>query len=131
MAPVDAGGRTGPEPGAGRGFSAVLRRGPAAAVVVLAGELDQDTAQPLRTALADALSDGTPRIVVDCARLAFCDSTGLNILLKARAAALEAGGRVELAALRPPVDRIFAVTGARDLFTVHPELPPGLAGEEP
>lgn len=32
---------------------------------------------------------------------------------------VEAGGRLDLAGLRPPVDRMFDITGARDVFQVY------------
>ncbi|MFE6062509.1 STAS domain-containing protein [Streptomyces sp. NPDC056431] len=102
----------------------------ATAVVTVAGELDRDTQEPLRTALTAVLDGGPERIVVDCGRLTFCDSTGLNLLLTTRLDALEAGSRLELAALRPPVDRVFDVTGVVAVFTVYDELPTELAEGE-
>ncbi|MFE7547903.1 STAS domain-containing protein [Streptomyces gardneri] len=90
---------------------------PGTVVLMLNGELDHDTADPLRTALTE--NRGAARVVVDCSRLRFCDSTGLNILLKARLRMLPRGGRVDLAGLRPPVDRMFEITGARKIFRVY------------
>lgn len=70
--------------------------------------------------------------MVDCGGLTFCDSTGLNLLLTARLDALEAGSGLELAALRPPVDRAFGITGVVAVFTVHDELPTDLVeGKRP
>ncbi|MFF3455081.1 STAS domain-containing protein [Streptomyces sp. NPDC002730] len=117
---------------AGRGRLSVEVRADADAVVlVLAGELDHDTADPLREALAEAVEAGAERIVVDCADLRFCDSTGLNVLLRARLAASEAGGRLELAALRPPVARMFDITGAHAVFRVYASLDEALADQRP
>ncbi|MFJ3583206.1 STAS domain-containing protein [Streptomyces sp. NPDC090127] len=90
---------------------------PGSVVLSLAGELDHDTADTLRTALEER--NGAVRIVVDCEGLSFCDSTGLNVLLRARLQALEAGGRLELAGLHPPVSRMFEITGARTVFQVY------------
>ncbi|MFC9794696.1 STAS domain-containing protein [Streptomyces sp. NPDC057695] len=102
------------------------------AVVTVTGELDRDTEVLLHTVLTGVLERRPERVVVDCARLTFCDSTGLNLLLATRLEATEAGSRLELAALRPPVDRVFDVTGVVKLFTVHAELPAELAeGERP
>ncbi|WP_327321643.1 STAS domain-containing protein [Streptomyces sp. NBC_01210] len=116
---------------AGRGRLSVEVRAEADAVVLLlAGELDHDTADPLREGLAEAVEAGE-RIVVDCAELRFCDSTGLNVLLRARLAASEAGGRLELAALRPPVARMFDITGARAVFRVYASLDEALADQRP
>ncbi|MFF1508658.1 STAS domain-containing protein [Streptomyces sp. NPDC058326] len=91
---------------------------PAGAVVLLVqGELDYGSAAPLRDALEE--HDRARRVVVDCAGLRFCDSTGLNLLLKARLRMLDAGGRLDLAGLRASVDRMFEITGARQVFRVY------------
>ncbi|MEV8590602.1 STAS domain-containing protein [Streptomyces sp. NPDC051180] len=86
------------------------------------GELDHHTAELLRVPLDDALDQGRTRLVVDCSGLEFCDSTGLNVLLGARLRADAAGGGVHLAAMRPPVARVFQITGAEAVFTVHETL---------
>ncbi|QES04540.1 anti-sigma factor antagonist [Streptomyces venezuelae] len=119
-------GPTGPR------LTAAVRWSGATAVVTVKGELDRDTQEPLREALAGALERRPERIVVDCAQLAFCDSTGLNLLLTTRLEAIEAGGGLELAALSPPVARVFDITGVIAVFTVYEELPGELAqGEQP
>ena len=115
--------------GGGR-FGVEVRPGADAIVLVLSGELDHDTAEPLRDALADSVAAAPDRIVVDCADLRFCDSTGLNVLLRARLAAREAGGRLELAALRPPVARMFDITGAHQVFQVYASLDEALADQQ-
>ncbi|MET7617839.1 STAS domain-containing protein [Streptomyces sp. NPDC005408] len=102
-----------------------------AVVLALSGELDHDTAEPLREALADAVEAAPDQIVVDCANLSFCDSTGLNVLLRARLAAREAGSRLALSALRPPVARMFDITGAHAVFPVYAGLDEALADERP
>ncbi|MFE2145426.1 STAS domain-containing protein [Streptomyces sp. NPDC059456] len=113
--------------GRDRRFSAEVRWSGRTAVVVVAGELDRDDPDPLDEAMEQALARRAERIVVDCERLTFCDSTGLNILLKGRLEAREIGAVLELAALRPVVARMFDITGATALFTVHARLPDELA----
>ncbi|MCX5409334.1 STAS domain-containing protein [Streptomyces sp. NBC_00335] len=98
-----------------------------ATVLTLAGELDHDTAEPLREALEAARADGGRRLLVDVTALAFCDSTGLNVLLHNRLAARETGGTLELIGLRKPVARMFHVTGADGLFPQHPDVQAALA----
>lgn len=100
-------------------------QGPDGHVLALTGELDHDTADVLRDALAQRAGPG--RILVDCSGLRFCDSTGLNVLLRARLQALEAGGRLELAGLRPPVARMFEITGARTVFRVYEDVSEALS----
>ncbi|MEU8529269.1 MULTISPECIES: STAS domain-containing protein [Streptomyces] len=114
----------------GQRFGVEVTSGDGAVVLALSGELDHDTAEPLRVALAEQIEAGARRIVVDCARLRFCDSTGLNALLRARLQAQENGGRVELADLRPPVSRMFEITGAHTVFQVHADLAAALASAD-
>ncbi|MFI8101382.1 STAS domain-containing protein [Streptomyces sp. NPDC086023] len=119
----------GPEPErrSGGRFAVESRPVDGAVVLSLAGELDHDTAEPLREALTAALRTGAPRLLVDCAELSFCDSTGLNVLLRGRLEAEEAGARLELAGLPRPVARMFRITGAEQVFPVHADLATALA----
>ncbi|HET6356528.1 STAS domain-containing protein [Streptomyces sp. NPDC002659] len=97
-------------------------------VVKPAGELDHHTADLLRAPLEEALAQGRARLVIDCSQLEFCDSTGLNVLLGARLKAEAAGGGVHLAGMLPVVARVFEITGAEAVFTVHDSLEEALSG---
>lgn len=99
-----------------------VRHHGASAVVTPAGELDHHTAGVLREPLEACVKEGHARLVVDCSRLEFCDSTGLNVLLGARLKAEAEGGAVHLVAMRPVVARVFEITGAEAVFTVHDSL---------
>ncbi|MDQ0813031.1 anti-anti-sigma factor [Streptomyces sp. B3I7] len=99
------------------------------AVVTPAGELDHHTADLLREPLDDCLEKGFSRLVVDCSRLEFCDSTGLNVLLGARLKAEAAGGEVHLVGMQPVVARVFEITGADSVFVLHDTLDQALASE--
>jgi anti-anti-sigma factor len=104
----------------------VREEGPSA-VVTPAGELDHHTADLLREPLEECLAKGFSRLVVDCSRLEFCDSTGLNVLLGARLKAEAAGGGVHLVGMQPVVARVFEITGAEAVFTLHDTLEAALA----
>ncbi|MET9801515.1 STAS domain-containing protein [Streptomyces sp. NPDC006368] len=91
-------------------------------IVTPVGELDHHTADLLREPLDTALEQGRSRLVIDCSQLAFCDSTGLNVLLGARLKAEAAGGGVHLAGMQPVVARVFEITGAEAVFAVHDTL---------
>ncbi|MEV6670907.1 STAS domain-containing protein [Streptomyces sp. NPDC051162] len=99
-----------------------VRRHGASAVVTPTGELDHHTAELLREPLEASVADISARVVVDCSKLEFCDSTGLNVLLGARLVAEAAGGSIHLAAMQPVVARVFEITGAEAVFTVHDTL---------
>lgn len=96
-------------------------------VVCPAGELDHHTAELLSAPLDDAIERGRVRLVIDCSQLEFCDSTGLNVLLGARLKAEAGGGGVHLAGMLPVVARVFEITGADAVFTVHDSLEAALA----
>ncbi|WP_330310140.1 MULTISPECIES: STAS domain-containing protein [unclassified Streptomyces] len=104
-----------------------VREEGSSAVVTPAGELDHHTADVLREPLDDCLERGFARLVVDCSRLEFCDSTGLNVLLGARLKAEAAGGGVHLTGMQPVVARVFEITGVDAVFTVHETLEAALA----
>ncbi|MFI6350527.1 STAS domain-containing protein [Streptomyces sp. NPDC050560] len=104
-----------------------VREAGASAVVSPAGELDHHTADLLREPLERCIDNGFARLVVDCARLEFCDSTGLNVLLGARLRAEAEGGGVHLVGMQPVVARVFEITGADAVFTVHETLEAALA----
>lgn len=110
------------QPPVGERFTMSVSRNGSTAVITLAGELDQDTAAELREAWEDAVEAGATRLVVDCGRLQFCDSIGLNVLLGARLVARSLGGSVHLVAPQPPVARMLEVTGASTVFPVHATL---------
>ncbi|MPY64801.1 STAS domain-containing protein [Streptomyces spongiae] len=105
-----------------------VREEGASAVVTPAGELDHHTADLLRDPLDECIDKGFARLVVDCSRLEFCDSTGLNVLLGTRLKAEAAGGGVHLAGMQPVVARVFEITGADAVFTVHETLEAALGG---
>ncbi|MGW4895953.1 STAS domain-containing protein [Kitasatospora sp. NPDC004240] len=108
--------------GTGPRLTVSVRQAGDTRVVSPAGEIDHDTADELRGALLRPAPPGSVRVLVDFAEVGFCDSTGLNILLRARLAAEEDGLRLEVAGLRPAVARLFDITGADTVLRVHPDL---------
>ncbi|QKW24045.1 STAS domain-containing protein [Kitasatospora sp. NA04385] len=108
-----------------------MRRPPGALVVRPEGELDHDSVGPLREVLERAVADPPARLVLDCGGLAFCDSTGLNLLLRAQAAANRAGLPLMLAAPGPVVARMLEITGANEVLDVHPDVEQALAAPVP
>ncbi|WP_327064922.1 STAS domain-containing protein [Kitasatospora sp. NBC_01250] len=104
---------------------------PTAAVCALAGELDIESLAPAVRAL-DRLVAQCPRVlVVDLAGVGFCDSSGLNLLLKVRMAAVAAGTDFRLAAPSPTVTRLLELTGADTVFSLHPTVRAALAATAP
>lgn len=105
------------------GFSAEVSPWAGGTLVSLFGELDLDTVPDLNDVLGSALGTPATVVVVDCAGLDFCDSTGLNALLRAQARAEAQGSRIELARPRPLVLRMLELTGVTEAFTLRDTLP--------
>jgi anti-sigma B factor antagonist len=81
-------------------------------VVTAPAEIDVASAYQLRRALLQAAAGGHATVVVDLAGTRFCDSAGLNPLLRAHKRALAGGGGLRLVIpAGAPVLRIFTVTG--------------------
>ncbi|MBT2470666.1 STAS domain-containing protein [Streptomyces sp. ISL-66] len=94
-------------------------------VVVARGELDQDTLAPLAQALA-AAADGHPMVILDAGAVTFGDSSFLNLLLRMhRLTALR------IAAPGEQMRRLFAVTGADTVLSVHESVEDALGALPP
>jgi len=74
-------------------------------------EIDVANAAGLRAALLQAAGHGDETLVVDMSLTQFCDSTGLNVLVRAHKRAEAEGGELLLVISTAAVLRIFAVTG--------------------
>lgn len=88
--------------------------GDGATVLVVAGEVDMSTVQPLRSAIVDVLDRGAPELVVDLDAVTFLDSTGISVLVLGRRTATGTGTRYRVVNARDMVARVLEVTGVRD-----------------
>jgi len=86
------------------------------ATLRLHGELDVATAPALRDTVVHLISQGRTSLAFDCADLGFIDSTGLGVLIGARARCMAANGTVALTGVKPALQRLLAVTGIESLF---------------
>jgi anti-sigma B factor antagonist len=98
-------------------------------VVTTPDEIDVTNAARFRAALLAAASHRPPRIIVDMSSTEFCDSTGLNVLVRAVQQAEQAGGEIRLAGGGKALQRILAVTGVESMFGVYRSLDDALRGE--
>lgn len=94
--------------------------GPDLLVRVLDDRIDAAAAVQFRDAMRSAADGGHPRIVLDMARVAFVDSSGLGAII---AAMKHVGGErtLELAGLQPAVAKVFRLTRLDEILKVHPE----------
>ncbi|MFD7027351.1 STAS domain-containing protein [Streptomyces sp. NPDC059917] len=93
-------------------------------VVRVAGEIDIQHAGELESLITAALADAGPatEIVVDLSNSSFCDSSGLNALLRAREAASRSGRVLSLAAPSHQMLRLLDLTGTAPLFPLRPAV---------
>ncbi|MER7822964.1 MULTISPECIES: STAS domain-containing protein [unclassified Streptomyces] len=91
-------------------------------VVAAHGELDQDTLAPLEEALASA-ADRHRLVVLDAGSITFGDSSFLNLLLR-----LHHLTTLRIAAPGEQLRRLFALTGADTVLSVHPSVEDAVGG---
>ncbi|WP_405009265.1 STAS domain-containing protein [Kitasatospora sp. NBC_01539] len=105
-------------------FTATVRQSATGPVVGCAGEIDLDGAPRLRAALTTALAvrPAPAVIVVDLAAVTFCDSSGLNVLLKSRTEAGRQGTALHLARPCPQVEELLRITGVGGIFPVDRDV---------
>lgn len=86
--------------------------------LLLEGELDASTAPLLPPAVEAVLEAGERHLVIDTAQLRFCDSTGLDALLAAQRAMVEAHATMQLTHVHGMLHRVLQVTGLEGAFTI-------------
>ncbi|MFI1648415.1 STAS domain-containing protein [Streptomyces avidinii] len=91
-------------------------------VVSAHGELDQDTLAPLETALTSA-ADRYRLVVLDAGSITFGDSSFLNLLLR-----LHHLTTLRIAAPGEQLRRLFALTGADTVLSLHPSVEDAVGG---
>jgi anti-anti-sigma factor len=96
-------------------------------IVTAPEEIDITNAAGLRAALLEAAAHGSGTLVADMAQTQFCDSAGLNVLVRAHKRARAEGGELLLVICAAAVLRIFAVTGIDHLIPTFPTLEQALA----
>jgi RNA polymerase sigma-B factor len=96
----------------------VVRRVEGVLTVRVRGEIDRDTATPLRTCLKHTISSGGgERVAVDLAGVPLVDAAGVAALVDGAWAAGVAGTTFHLAGVRPSVRAVLEVCGLSDLLT--------------
>jgi anti-sigma B factor antagonist len=92
-------------------------------VVTTPDEIDIGNAWQLREALVSAAAAALPVVVVvDMTGTEYCDSTGLNVLVRAGKRATDDGGELRLVVGGAALQRILAVTGVGSMFRVYDSL---------
>ncbi|WP_370949335.1 STAS domain-containing protein [Amycolatopsis sp. cg5] len=88
-------------------------------VLGFAGELDADVAPEALEAIGALTLEKGQQLVVDLGELAFCDSSGVAVLIAARNHALAADAGIALAAVPPQLSRTLDLVGLTGFFTMY------------
>lgn len=92
-------------------LNVTVRREGNACVVGVDGEVDIYTAPQLDEKLVEVLEDGEQNLIIDLSHVAFLDSTGLGVLVKALKRCREAGGSLSVVAKEDRITKVFRITG--------------------
>ncbi len=98
------------------------------AIVGAQGEVDVFTAPGLDAELDALVSGGDSRLVVDLSGVAFLDSTGLGVLVKALKRAREADGWLRLVVTGDRIRKIFEITGLDASIPIFDTAQDAIAG---
>jgi anti-sigma B factor antagonist len=100
------------------------------AVVSLPAEIDISNADQVREDLLSTVNRGAALLVADMSATTFCDSAGVNALVRAfkRATASASGMRLVVSA--PAVQRILAITGVDHLIDMYPSVAAAMAATD-
>ncbi|MEU0414765.1 STAS domain-containing protein [Streptomyces griseorubiginosus] len=88
-------------------------------VARVSGEMDYTTASVFHPQFKELITRGDRFVVLDLSGVSFCDSAGLNLLLRMWRQAEASGAVVVLACVPDPVLRILEMTGADQLLRVY------------
>ena len=100
------------------------------AVVSVGGEVDLSTAPAFEAAIATALTDEPPVIVLDLSDVTFMASVGLRILV-ATQEELRESVRVAVVANSPATSRPIQMTGLDEIIALYPTLNEALDAVDP
>jgi anti-sigma B factor antagonist len=93
-----------------------------ATLVKMSGELDAVASPRLREEIDRLRAKDRPRLVLDLEEVTFIDSSGLSALVRLLKQVRDQGGRLGLAALQPPVRRVFDLTRLSLAFDLHDDV---------
>jgi anti-anti-sigma factor len=98
-----------------------------AAVITLPEEIDIANSEQVREELLSLLNRGPAVLIVDMAETTFCDSAGVNALVRAHKRATANGAEIRLVVTSLGVQRVLAITGVDRLIPVYPSMTASLA----
>ncbi|HEY2692368.1 MAG TPA: STAS domain-containing protein [Streptosporangiaceae bacterium] len=100
------------------------------AVVSLPVEIDLSNADQIREDLLSVVNRGAATLIVDMSGTTFCDSAGVNALVRTLTRATASGTGMRLVVSSHPVRRVLDITGVDHLIDVYPSVAASLASAD-
>lgn len=91
-------------------------------LLMVHGEIDIFTGPRLEYEIEALIKAAPAPLIVDMCAVDFCDSWGLNVVVRAQRLATERGVRIGLVGLTPQVRMVFHVTGVEHFVPVYRDL---------
>jgi len=98
-----------------------------AVIVALPAEIDMATADRAGQQLGSAFTPGVRTVIADMTATRFCDSSGINMLVRAHQQAAANGTELRLVVASTAVLRTLTLTGLDQLLAIYPSLSQALA----
>ena len=96
-------------------------------VVTFAAEIDVATAGAIGEQIAAALAPGVHVVIADMTATTFCDSAGINMLIRASKRGAANGTELRLLRTCPSVLRIMRIQGVDAVIPIYQNLEEALA----
>jgi anti-sigma B factor antagonist len=100
------------------------------AVVSLPVEIDLSNADQIREDLLSVVNRGAATLIVDMSGTTFCDSAGVNALVRTLKRATASGTGMRLVVSAHAVRRVLDITGVDHLIDVYPSVAASLASTD-
>ncbi len=97
-------------------------------VVTFPAEIDMATAGAIGEQVAAALAPGVHAVIADMTATTFCDSAGINMLIRAKKRATARGAELRLLLPCPNVLRVLKIQGVDAVLPIYHSLEEALAG---
>lgn len=92
------------------------------AVLSLAGEVDVSNVEQVREAAVKLLEGNGKRLILDLSGVEYMDSSGLGMLVGLLKRQRESGGVLAIAGHQPRVQRLFEITGLKQVFELYDDV---------
>ena len=97
-------------------------------VVTFPAEIDMATAAAIGEQVAAALAPGVHTVIADMTATTFCDSAGINMLIRAKKRATAHGAELRLLLPCPNVLRVLQIQGVDAVLPIYHTPGKALAG---